>query len=514
MHSCSIFFVFSLALWISGCQKTPTEQAELSLSAKPRTIVTTDGEIDDVDSFIRLLLYANEFHLEGLVYSSSMWHYKGDGTGTTFVSEMEMTRELYGERTALRWPGTNWMQELIAEYEKVYPILQTHAEDFPKPDYLTSIIRVGNIDFEGAMAKDTEGSDWIKFKLLDDNNPAPIYLQVWGGTNTIARALQSIEEEYAATESWEAIYRKVSQKAIIYTILDQDATYHKYISKVWPDIRVFYNSNQFWCFAYPWKEAVPKEWHYYLQGDFMGPHIINNHGPLTKKYYSYGDGQQQPGDPEHIHGDSTKLRNAQWGDFRPYDFISEGDSPAFLHLVDVGLDNLDHPHYGGWGGRLVQSETQPNRWEDGEAAMDFNPFTGQMDATYPQTRWIKVLQNDFAARADWCILPYEQANHPPQVSLKEGKHIKAPAGSTLILTGQASDPDGDELSYRWWQYHEVDSYAGQISFSSADQANTRVVIPEDMTVGENIHIILEVSDQRPLPITRYQRLIIECIAPE
>ena len=69
---------------------------------KPRTIVTTDGEIDDVDSFIRMLLYANEYHLEGLVYSSSMWHYKGDGKGTKMVSEMEMTKKMYGEKTDLR----------------------------------------------------------------------------------------------------------------------------------------------------------------------------------------------------------------------------------------------------------------------------------------------------------------------------------------------------------------------------------------------------------------------------
>ncbi len=52
---------------------------------KPRTIVTTDGEIDDVDSYIRMLLYANEFNIEGLIYNSSMWHYKGDGKGTKFT---------------------------------------------------------------------------------------------------------------------------------------------------------------------------------------------------------------------------------------------------------------------------------------------------------------------------------------------------------------------------------------------------------------------------------------------
>ena len=47
----------------------------------PRTIVTTDGELDDVDSFIRMLLYSNEYKVEGLIISSSQWHYKGDGKG-------------------------------------------------------------------------------------------------------------------------------------------------------------------------------------------------------------------------------------------------------------------------------------------------------------------------------------------------------------------------------------------------------------------------------------------------
>ena len=118
---------------------------------KPRTIITTDGEIDDVDSFIRMLLHANEFKLEGLVYSSSMWHYKGDGKGTKMVSEMEMTQKLYGEKTDLRWPGVQWMQGLVDAYEQVYPKLSTHAEGFPKADYLRTLIKVGNIDFEGQI---------------------------------------------------------------------------------------------------------------------------------------------------------------------------------------------------------------------------------------------------------------------------------------------------------------------------------------------------------------------------
>lgn len=498
-----LFFFITTVLFL-GCSPKEAQELSTPTQVKPRTIVTTDGEIDDVDSFIRLLLYANEFHLEGLIYSSSMWHYKGDGNGTPFTSEMDWTKGMYGERTELRWPGTTWMEELIAEYEKVYPNLILHAAGYPTPEYLKSLIRIGNIDFEGEMEKDTEGSDFIKGILMDDNTE-PIYLQVWGGTNTIARALKSIEDEYKNSEAWEDIYKKVCDKSIIYAILDQDATYRKYIAPNWPDIKIYYNSNQFWCFAYPWKRAVPEEWQPYLEGEFMYENIINDHGPLMKKYYSYGDGQKQEGDPEHVHGDLTKVDSV----FHQYDFISEGDSPAFLHLVDVGLDNLEHPHYGGWGGRLIQSEEQPNRWEDGENAADFNPFTQKMDNTFPQTRWVKTLQNDFAARADWCVQSFAEANHAPTVKILQGNNLSAQPGEQISLSGEAIDPDGDELSYKWWQYAEIDTYNGTVELEGNDGKTCTFTMPADIQPSETIHLILEVSDNHELPMTRYQRIVID-----
>lgn len=475
---------------------------------KPRTIVTTDGEIDDVDSFIRMLLYANEFKIEGLVYSSSMWHYKGDGKGTTMISEMEMTKSIYGEITDLRWPGTQWMQELIEAYGKVYPTLSTHAKGFPTAEYLKSLIKVGNIDFEGEMEKDTEGSNFIKKKLLDDDM-TPLYLQVWGGTNTIARALKSIEDEYKNSIDWNEIKERVVSKTIIYAILDQDATYRKYISKNWPDIKIDYNSHQFWCFAYPWKSAVSEELHPYLEGKFMGDNIINDHGPLMKMYYSYGDGQKQEGDDEHIHGDLSKLKETQWGSFKKYDFISEGDSPAFLHLIDVGLNNLENPHFGGWGGRLQQSKTNPNRWEDGEEVADFNPVTKKMDLAYPQIRWLETLQLDFAARTDWCVKEYEDANHAPVVELKHSNILLVKPGQKIKLRGKATDPDGDKLSYKWWQYEEVDTYDGKVNVAQSTKSKTSLLVPNDIKKGETIHVILEVTDDQFPSMARYQRVILK-----
>ncbi len=494
----NIVFVFLVFFFSEGF-------SQQSSTSKPRTIVTTDGEIDDVDSYIRMLLYANEFNIEGLVYSSSMWHYKGDGKGTKIISEMEMTKKMYGEKTDLRWPGTTWMNDLLDAYEKVFPSLSKNANGYPTAAHLKSLVKVGNIDFEGEMENDTEGSDFIKAKLLD-NTTQPIYLQVWGGTNTIARALKSIEDKYKNTNEWQKMYKKICDKAIIYAILDQDATYKKYVAVNWPGIKVYYNSHQFWCLAYPWKQAVNEKLYPLLQGKFMGENIINNHGPLTKMYYSYGDGQKQAGDDEHIHGDLSKIKTGQWGSFEKYDFLSEGDSPAFLHLINVGLDNLANPSFGGWGGRLKQSKTNPSRWEDGEEVADFNPITQKIDLAYPQIRWLEALQNDFAARADWCVNDFKNANHAPKISVPKNKLIVT-AGQTINLKATATDTDKNKVTISFWQYNEAGT-SPEKAVIHATGNNTQIQIPSTAKSGDTIHIIVEGKDNGTPSLTRYQRVVL------
>ena len=500
MKTVSLLFTLALAIFVL----TPTlAQKNGTGSAKPRTIVTTDGEVDDADTFIRMLLYANEFTIEGLVYSSSQWHYKGDGKGTKFTSEMPGTAKRYGERTELRWPGTDWMQHFIGKYAEVYPNLKKHAAGYPTPAYLNSIIRVGNIDFEGDMSRDTEGSDFIK-KILLDANPQPVYLQIWGGTNTVARALKAIEDTYKGKPEWEAIYKKVSQKAIIYAVLDQDATYQKYVAPNWPQIRVLYNSDQFWSFAYLWPRVVPTELKTYLDGKWFAENIKFNHGPLLSSYYVWGDGQQIVGDPEHTHGDVAEAKKYN---LSQYSFISEGDSPAYFYLLDVGLRSLEDVSYGGWGGRMVQSKTNPYRWEDGKQVTDYDPYTRKEETAYPQTRWIPALQNDFAARADWCVKSYKDANHAPTVNLNHPADITVKPGQTVSLSGTATDPDKDALSYRWWTYKEAGSYPGELSLPQPMQAKTTFTVPTDARSGQTIHLILEVTDSREPVLTRYQRVI-------
>ena len=149
-------------------------------SNKARTVITTDGEVDDMNSVIRFMLYANEVDLEGIVLTSSVYHYAGDE---------EKGIEPF------RWTGTEWLDEFIDAYGEVYPNLSVHAEGYPEPEYLKSISKIGNISNVGEMEEVTEGSEFLKELFLQDSD-SPLYVQTWGGTNTTARALKSIEEEY------------------------------------------------------------------------------------------------------------------------------------------------------------------------------------------------------------------------------------------------------------------------------------------------------------------------------
>jgi hypothetical protein len=98
-------------------------------------------------------------------------------------------------------------------------------------------VKVGNIEFENSMDRDTDGSNLIK-RLLLDRDPRPLYLQAWGGTNTIARALKSIEDQYSGSPRWSRLKAKISSKAVILASGFQDLTYEQYIAPNWPQLRV------------------------------------------------------------------------------------------------------------------------------------------------------------------------------------------------------------------------------------------------------------------------------------
>lgn len=451
-------------------------------SSKTRVIVTSDGEIDDECSMVRFLLYANEWDIEGIITSSSQYHWRGH-----------------------KWAGDNWLQPSLDAYEKVYPNLIKHDKNYPSPQYLKDHAFLGNVDMEGEMDQVTAGSQQIVKVLLDEKDPRPIWLQAWGGTNTIARALKTIEESYPKKMA------AVANKLRFFFIWEQDSTYQAYIKPHWGKYQILtIISDQFEAMAYRWKQVQPKQMLPFFQATWMKENILENHGPLCALY---------------------KAHTSQDNDFEDGDFRSEGDSPAFMHTIKTGLENLEQPNWGGWGGRYIN--VRDNTWLDPVPVKDYQYPTGrwygsngwgrsslrpesnslpdQREAYFkPIWQWSDAFQNDFAARADWCVKSFRQANHPPVVHVNHPKIMKAKPGAIISLSAKGSlDPDGNLLFYRWWQYQEAGACKAELKMQNAEQRDASLVIPKTVSKGDSIHIICEVKDNGIPVLTRYQRVVIE-----
>jgi len=450
---------------------------------RPRIIVTSDGEIDDQCSMIRFMLYTSECDVEGIITSSSQYHWRGH-----------------------KWAGDDWIDPDLDAYEKVYPNLVKHDPNYPTPEYLRSITLLGNVDDEGEMEKITEGSQHIVKVLLDESDHNPIWLQAWGGMNTIARALKTIQEEHPEKMAY------VAKKMRFFFIWEQDVTYQEYIRPNWGKYNIpTIISDQFEAIAYRWKMVQPEEMLPYFEGPWMKENILENHGPLCSIYAAYEAG---------------KKKGFEDGDFR-----SEGDSPAFIHTIQTGLRNRENPSWGGWGGRYVR--VRENTWLDpvpvngyGYPAGRWSGATGwgrnslrpsststpeqRKEYFKPMWRWTDVLQNDFASRADWCVKSYEEANHPPVVVLANKLDIQAVPGETINLSAEGtSDPDKDKLKFYWWQHQEADTYKGTIEINGANKQKASFIVPGDAKSGKTIHVICKVKDNGTPQLTRYQRVVIE-----
>lgn len=446
---------------------------------KPRVLVTSDGEIDDECSLVRFLLYANEWDVEGIITSSSQYHWQGH-----------------------KWAGDDWAQPYLKAYAEVHPNLVKHDPRFPAPEFLQSRTLLGNVKSEGEMDEVTPGSRRIVEVLLDESDPRPIWIQAWGGTNTIARALKTIEEQHPEKMA------AVAAKLRFYFIWEQDKTYQDYIRPQWGRFNIpTIISDQFIALFYHWKKYLPAHEQSYLVGSWMKANILENHGPLTALYKG------------HVPGDKG---------FDDGDFRSEGDSPAFLHTIPTGLRSMESPDWGGWGGRFVR--VRDNTWldpvaEPGYVYPEGRWFTssawgrtrlkqeipndaGLIAYLEPQWRWIDALQNDFAARADWCVKDFKNANHAPVARVAGPLDRTVRPGETVTLTGSATDPDGNKLSYRWWQYAEADSAETKVSIAHADSPDhASFVVPDEP--GRTIHLILEVTDDGAPPLVGYQRIVFD-----
>ncbi len=424
---------------------------------KPRVIVTTDGELDDQSSMVRFLMYASDYDIAGIVQVNGV---QKDGHSKD-----------------------KWIEKLIAKYDQCLPNLRKHRPDYPSAAYLLSVLTVGNEnrhDLRKAppLLSDSEGAQLIIHTLLD-GDPRPVHILAWGGANTQANALWQIKEKYSAHE-----WQRAAAKACLYCIWFQDGG-GKWIKENLPEIKIFEagapEKNGSWRYVWDYMSVDmkykgrmsenPKSLQAIMDTPWLMDHIKQGHGPLAAAY--------------------------------PQDYTSEGDTPSFMPLIDNGLKQYVDYTWGGWGGRPVYA--QGNYMEDG-----VDVYNGKPDLHYTFQRWLPAVQNDWAARADWCVKSYEEANHQPVVKLAHACELKVRPGQRVSLSAQGTtDPDGDELTFHWWQYREAGSYDGSIEIRDAGKQDASFTVPSDVEKKRTIHIICEVMDTGTPRLTRYQRFIVD-----
>jgi hypothetical protein len=445
---------------------------------KPRLFVLTDigGDPDDQMSMVRLMTYANHMEIEGLV--------------ATHVNGRVNPEHIHG---------------IVAAYGKVRDNLELHEPGFPTPEYLRQRIASGvpidNLEGLGE-GRDSSGSELL-IRAADRDDPRPVWVVVWGGPNVLAQALWKVR----ATRSTEELAKFVARLRV-YAISDQDNS-GPWIRKTFPDL--FY-------IVTPGVNAGGGFHHatwIAIGGD-------NFHGRFGGADFSLVTNEWL---------DHNVRRKGPLGAVYPrWEFMMEGDSPSFMNLIDNGLSVPERPDWGGWGGRyelytprtekwFLEPETRPIWTNVQDEVLGHD---GQWHTTNHATiwRWREAYQNDFAARMDWTIKSYAEANHPPVVKLDHPAYLQARPGERVDLGATASfDPDGDPLSFHWFCYEEP----GTRRMSNArtgvkhdiigfDQAKAHIIVKTNRVMPPGtgtMHIILAVTDHGTPRLTRYARVIID-----
>lgn len=469
-HPCTLILLMALF---------PTLSSGLSASDKLRVVVLTDieNEPDDAMSMVRFLTYTNQWDVEGLI-------------ATTSVHQRNKTAA---------WR----IREIVEAYGKVRDNLEKHETGFPTAEYLFSVIKEGRADYgmtAVGQGMDSPGSNLI-INVIDRNDPRPVWVLAWGGPNCLAQALWKVR----TTRSPEAVEKFVA-KLRVYTISDQDDT-GPWIRKTFPNL--FYIASPGFHSGGAYHHATwsgisgDKFWGRFVGADFS---IVDNPW-LDEHIRSKG-----PLGAQHPH---TK-------------FLMEGDTPSFLHLINNGLGDPEHPDWGNWGGRyefytprtqkwFLEPETRPF-WTDAVdevLGVDGNWYTTNKASIW---RWRSASQNDFAARMDWSVSPeYSKANHPPVPKLHHLARLTAKPGERVNLSAEGTtDPDGDALTYEWFYYGEPGTFTtanartgAAVKIEDADKINAWFTVPTSRVFKNGtMHIILAVTDQGKLPLTRYQRVIV------
>jgi hypothetical protein len=476
---------------------------------KQRVIVMTDiaNEPDDQMSMVRFLVYSDQFDVEGLLATTSTWM-----------------------KNRVR---PDVIHTLIDAYDQVRPTLLQHRPGFPTAASLKALIASGQPAYGMAAVAPDKMSAGAEVIVRAGQRPdaRPLWVLAWGGANTLAQALLHARASLSP-EQLDALIEKLR----VYSISDQDD-------------------------AGPWIRREFPRLHYIVlpsTPDSDQYSLATWTGISGDRFY-----RNAPGADFTTFTDEWMTTNVRskgpLGKLYPFPCcIHEGDTPAFLGLIDNGLASFMSPTYGGWGGRYVwrqyYGETRPCWTQGGNAypgrdnsrdsvvGLDGKRYTSDQATIW---RWRTAFQNDFAARMDWTVKGVREANHNPDVVVNgtAGKApiaIDATVGVPVTLDAAGTrDPDGHSLTYQWFFYPEAGTgipgqpvFAESLRFHSGvspgegnipsaprggpPEPPARIAIEnatnQRTTVVPRVpgiaHVILEVQDSGTPALTSYRRIIV------
>ena len=353
--------------------------------------------------------------------------------------------------------------------------MKKHAEGYPEPGYLCSVIRQGQKTSNMAGVGDgkaSPGSELIIEAVDKKEDLRPVWIAAWGGMNTVAQALWTVTH----TRSPEDIERFV-RKIRIYDVLGQDDA-GAWIAKNYPGILYIRNKA-----VYGWTPS-----------DTWVRENIQSHSPFGKCY-----------------------PDKEW--------VFEGDSPSFLYVYANGLNVPEEPTFGGWGGRFSTYKAKNVRGMDfitrsGNNESQYDPYCMYVSAAEGSEaikRWQQEIWNDFAARMAWTTTSeYSAVNHHP-TAIVDGHddmnciYKKVKAGRDMEFDASASyDPDGNPLDFRWEIYAEPSTYKGKVNMENGDSPKCRIHIPAEAS-GKSLHVILSLTDRGTPALTAYKRIVVQVL---
>jgi hypothetical protein len=475
----SLCFVLAWALPVSVVPAAVVAGA--AMPDRPRVLVLTDieNEPDDAMSLVRFLVYSNQWDVEGLVATTSI----------------HQRARVAPQR----------IRQIVEAYAKVRDNLELHERGFPTGEFLLSRVSQG-LPLYGLTGvgegKDSPGSELL-IQAVDRADPRPLWVTVWGGPNVLAQALRKVR----ATRPTAALEQFVARLRV-YTISDQDDS-GPWIRQNFPGL--FYITSPGWNAGGAYHHAT---WSGISGDNFHGRFAGADFSVVTNEWLDQ----------------NIRRKGPLGAEYPRWEYLMEGDTPSFLNLINNGLSDPEHPNWGGWGGRyelytppmqkwFLQPETRPiwTNAEDEVFGVDGRWHTGNHATIW---RWRVAFQNDFAARMDWTVKAYREANHPPVPKLAHSNLLNAKPGQRVDLNAEGStDPDGDALSFAWFCYEEP----GTLGLSTArpgpvleiknfDQPKAWFNVPSSRVMPPGtgtIHIVLALTDHGVPRLTRYQRVIVE-----